>query len=106
MRRTNGFVGAIAADEPGVRSELTGANIRGSLLHDLLCLVELLSVARGYLPLVVLQVVKNQPHGIPFKNFFRRQRIETELQIIFRILILPGPSSYVLQNPYVVAASP
>src|SRR6266849_6502403 len=81
MRRTNGFVGAIAADEPGVRSELTGANIRGSLLHDLLCLVELLCVARGYLHLVVLQVVKNQPHGIPLENLFCRQSIEAKLQI-------------------------
>ncbi len=79
MRRADWLVGAIAADETRFRGELPGANVRRGFLYKFLGFVQLLRIAGGHLDLVVLQIVEDQAHWVPFEYFFCGKSIETKL---------------------------
>src|ERR1700687_491586 len=104
MRRANRSVRAITADKTRLRGKFPGANVRGGFLHNFLCFVQLLRIAGGYLDQVVLQVVEDQLHGVPFENFSCRKRIKTELQIFFGIRVLFWFACLVVDDFHVVAA--
>jgi len=71
---------------------------------DLLGFLQLLGVPGGHLGLVVLQIVKYQPHRVPFENLFRGYCIHAQLQIFPRISILPGFARFVIDDFHPVAA--
>ena len=103
MRRANRLVRATPANgrrRPG--RKLSGANIRRHFLRDRLRLLQLLRVALGHLDLVVLQVVKDQPNRIPLKDLSCRERIQTELQILFGQRFLLGPTGFVVHDFHIV----
>ena len=79
MRRANRPIGAIAADEASFRSELSRANVRRGFLHNFLRFIQLLGVPRGFLPPIVLQIMKHQPHRVQLQNFFNGQRVQAQL---------------------------
>src|ERR1700737_1258465 len=98
MRRADWLVGAIAADETRLRGKFTGANVRCGFLYILLRFIELFRIAGGHLDLVVLQIVEDQPHRVPFEYLFCRKRIKTELQIFFGIRILSWLARFVIDD--------
>ena len=79
VRGADWFVGAAAAEEAGLGGEISGAYVGGGFLDGGFGFGDLLGIARGFLALVVLQVVKDEPGWIPLENFFRRKRIDAEL---------------------------
>jgi len=85
MCRTNRPVRAIAADETRLRGKFPGANVRGGFLHNFLCFVQLLRIARGY-PGSGCSASSGRPAArVPFEYLFCRKSIKTELQILFGI---------------------
>ncbi len=48
--------------------------------------------------------MENQAHRIPVENFFRREGVKAELQILFREGILLWPSGFVIHNFYFISA--
>ena len=79
MAWANRFVSTIAAEISWLGRELPRANVGGNFLNNLLGLIELFGVPRRGLNLIVLQIVKNQPHGIPLEYLARRDGINAEL---------------------------
>src|SRR5260370_42456899 len=98
MCRADWLVGAIAANEAGLCGEFPSANVRSRFLHDFLRLVEPLRITGGHLDLVVLQIVENQAHRVPFEYLFCRKRIKTELQSFFGIRILFWLARFVIDD--------
>src|SRR5215469_17580954 len=66
MRRAYWLVRATAAEKSWLGGEVRRANLGCGFLHRGFGIGNLLGVACGFLPLVVLQVVKYQPHRVPF----------------------------------------
>jgi len=66
MRRANRLVGAIAANEARLRGELS-ARMSQRPLAQFLRFVQLLRVSRGFLPLIVLQIMEYSRTGFHSK---------------------------------------
>ena len=94
MRGANWLVGAaFALERSRLRRKRAGTNFSSDSPDDFLRFVELFQIARGFLALVVLQIVENEAQGIQLENFFCSQRIDAELNIFFgvgRLLRLAG----------------
>ena len=65
MRGADWLVGAaFALERPRLRRKRAGTNFGSDFLDDFLRFVELFQIARGFLALVVLQIVKDEAHGV------------------------------------------
>src|SRR6266481_1506316 len=104
VSRADWFVSAAAAEEAGLGGEVSGADVGGGFLDGGLGFGDLLGVARGFLALVVLQVVKNQTGGIPFEDFFGGEGVDAELQVFAGVRVLLRLAGFVVDDFHVFAA--
>src|SRR5579864_6969845 len=97
-RRTNGLVIAVLTRIARLGRKISRANVGGGFLNFCANLVEFLVVARRAGGLVGLQVVKREPQRVPIKQLMSGQGVNAQLQIFFRLVLIPRPARFVIHD--------
>ncbi len=104
MRGAHRLEVAVAAEESGLGSEISGANLITHFRDRLSRLRERLLIARRAHRFIRGQIVKNQPHRIQLQNFPRCERVYAQLQALIRLFFVLVFARLVIHDLHLVRA--